>query len=168
MFRKEPKTLIVYYSFQGNVKFAADLLAEKLGADVVRLEPDREPPREGAGMYLKGGGAALFGRKPVLLNEKIKLKGYDTLILASPVWAGSYAPAMAAFLKKTKIKKKNIAILASSKSGNAEKMISKMKKKLAGNTVIAELSLTEPLQDKEAAAGLICGFAEKLKELAVK
>ncbi|MGI6212662.1 MAG: flavodoxin family protein [Anaerovoracaceae bacterium] len=167
MFGKDKNILVVYYSFQGNTKFAAELLAKELGADIIRLEPDKEPPKEGFGMYFSGGGAAIMGRKPELLNEKIKLKPYDTIVIATPIWAGRYAPAVATFLKQTKIKKKKIAVLATSRTGKAEKMIESLKKKLSGggNEFIAELSLVEPLSDQDLNRELILSFAEKLDKL---
>ena len=49
------KTLIVYYSLEGNTEYAANRIAEKLGADTLRLYPVKEYKSTGAGKFLDGG-----------------------------------------------------------------------------------------------------------------
>ena len=41
------KTVIVYYSMHGNSGFTAGKIAEKLGADMIRIEPEKTYPDKG-------------------------------------------------------------------------------------------------------------------------
>ena len=46
------KTAVVYYSMSGNTEQIAKKLAEKLGADVIRIEPVKENPSKGFKKFL--------------------------------------------------------------------------------------------------------------------
>ena len=41
------KAAVVYYSMSGNTQFAAEKIAEKLGADLIRLVPKTSYPAAG-------------------------------------------------------------------------------------------------------------------------
>ena len=47
-------TAIVYYSMLGNSEMIAEKMAAKLGADVIRIEPDKAYPDKGAKKFLWG------------------------------------------------------------------------------------------------------------------
>ena len=59
-------TAIVYYSMLGNSEMIAEKMALKLGADVIRIEPDKAYPDKGAKKFLWGGKSAVMGERPVL------------------------------------------------------------------------------------------------------
>lgn len=42
------KIVIIYYSMSGNTKFAAEKIAQKLGADIIRIEQVKAYPNRGA------------------------------------------------------------------------------------------------------------------------
>ena len=46
------KTAIVYYSMSGNTKYAADKIAEKIEADIIRIEPEKAYPDKGAKKFI--------------------------------------------------------------------------------------------------------------------
>lgn len=41
------KSLVIYYSLEGNVEFVAEELAEELGADTFRVETVKDYPKKG-------------------------------------------------------------------------------------------------------------------------
>ncbi len=108
------KAAVVYYSFKGNSKFVADELSKSLGVKAFRLVPSVEPPQKGLGMFLKGGGMALKKMTPELEDLGTDLSEYDTIILCAPVWAGTYPPAVGAFLKKYDVSKKSLVLVSAS------------------------------------------------------
>ena len=63
------KTLVVYYSFEGNTDYAARRIAEKLQADLLRLKAENEPPRN----ILK----FIVGVKSVRRAEKARLHRFS-------------------------------------------------------------------------------------------
>ena len=42
------RTAIVYYSMSGNTRYVAEKIAEKINADVIRIEPVKAYPDQGA------------------------------------------------------------------------------------------------------------------------
>lgn len=156
------KTLLVYYSFEGNIKFAADTVKDNLDVDLERLVPDVEPPKKGLSKFLAGGHAALTKKLPSLSALSHDLSDYDQLIIASPVWAGTYAPAIGAFLRDNKIQGKRVYLIASSASGNADKMLLKLEDALKGNNVVDTLSLQNPLKNPDASIVLIQNFCHRI------
>ena len=60
------KTIIVYYSMSGNTDWAAGELAERLGAEKLRLEPETAYPDSGFRKFFWGGKSAVMAEKPAL------------------------------------------------------------------------------------------------------
>lgn len=144
-------TLVVYFSFEGNTKFIAEKIAETIGAGLIELKTSKKYPREGFGKYFWGGKSVIFGEKPKLTNEPIDLSCYETLIIGTPVWAGSFAPPIKSFITQYKIQGKRIALFASHAGGGAKKCFAKLKEALPGNKFIGETDYVEPKKNPESA-----------------
>ena len=155
------KTVIVFYSFKGNSKYAAEKAAELLGAGTYQLVPSEEPPKKGLGMFLKGGSMALRKKDVQIRDLGLELEDGDTVILCAPVWAGLYPPAVGTFLKKYDLKGKRLAVIASSASGDASKLFAALEAD-AGVPIAAKLSLQNPLRDTAGTDEKIREFIEEL------
>lgn len=142
-------TLVVYFSFNGNTKMIAEKIAETINADVVELKTSKEYPTEGFRKYFWGGKSVIFGEEPELTNERIDLNRYDTIIIGTPVWAGSFAPPIKSFISQSKISGKRIALFASHGGGGAEKCFTRLKKVLPGNEFFGEIDFVEPKRKPE-------------------
>lgn len=130
------KTIVVCYSLTGNTSLVARMIAERLGADTIMLKPEREIPEKGFGKYFQGGKSVLFHEKPKLLNEKIDLDGYDTIVVGTPVWAGSFTPPVYTFLSENAVKDKSVYLFATYSPGsNAEKCFAGMKENISRSRV---------------------------------
>ena len=73
---------VVYYSWKGHTEKVATALAKLLDAELVQIEPVSDGGVAGKAMK------AFFGLKSPIKPTKTDLTGVDTLIIASPVWAG--------------------------------------------------------------------------------
>lgn len=155
------KSLIVYYSFEGNTEFAARTLAKHIGAYVERIIPLKQPPKKGFGKFFWGGKSVVMKERPVLEPLQREITEFDNIIIGFPIWAGSYPPAIYSFTKDYPFSGKNCYIIACSASGNAQKAIAKLTERLPGNNIVDTLSLTDPAKDKEKNEKLIAAFAEK-------
>lgn len=142
--------LIVYFSFDGNTKLIAEKIGETLNADVVELKTSKKYPTEGIGKYFWGGKSVVFGDKPTLTNESIDLSRYETIIIGTPVWAGSFAPPIRSFVNDYKIINKKIAIFASHGGGGAAKCFAKLKEALPENQFFGEIAFVEPKKNPES------------------
>ena len=124
------KSIVVYYSLEGNTKEAAEVIAASLGADLLEVEPMRSVNKSGAGKFIVGGAQATFGICPPLKPVTLELDLYDRIILGTPVWAGKCAPAINSLLKKYSINDKIEAVFTCSGGGDNEGCLTKLKKNL--------------------------------------
>ena len=93
------KAIIIYYSYSGNTKKIADILAEQIKRDgevkVSRLEAQDESTS-----FFKQALRALFHKKAKITCLDFDLSSYDLICLGSPVWAFAPAPAMNTYLEE--------------------------------------------------------------------
>ena len=155
-------TLLVYYTFGGNTGFVADELQKRLDLTVERLRVEHEPPKKGLGKFLRGGKSALTGEDPGLLPLENDPAAFSVIILAYPVWAGTYPPAIAAFIKRYQLQNKTIHVIACSASGNGDKSIENVRTVLPDCKLVSNLNLKNPLKQREIAVHEITVFSEKL------
>ena len=144
------KTAIVYYSMSGNTKYAADKIAEKIGADIIRIEPVKAYPDKGAKKFIWGGKSAVMGETPALQPYEFSAEKYDSIILGTPVWASNFAPPIRTFIKENPdIHGKRIAVFTCVSGGGADKAIDKMKKYIGTDGFEAELILVDPKESRK-------------------
>ena len=159
------KTAIVYYSMSGNTKYAADKIAEKIEADIIRIEPEKAYPDKGAKKFIWGGKSAVMGEKPALQPYEFSVEKYDSIILGAPGWASNFAPPIRTFIKENPaIRGKKLAVFTCFSGGGADKAIEKMKKYIGIKNFEAELILVDPKENRKAEDDeKIDVFCQKLK-----
>ena len=141
-------TAIVYYSMSGNTKYVADKIAEKLHADIIRIEPVKAYPNQGAQKFIWGGKSAVMGEKPALQPYEFSVEKYDSIILGTPVWASNFAPPIRTFIKENPdIHGKKLAVFTCFSGSGADKAIEKMKKYIGIKEFEAELILIDPKEN---------------------
>lgn len=143
------KTVIVYYSLEGNTEYTAEKIAEQLKqtgeTDVLRIEPEKAYPDKGAGKFFWGGKSAVMGEKPTLKPYEFDVEKYDRIILGTPVWASTFAPPLRTFITENPdIKNKKLAVVICFGGGGADKTINKLKKLIGVENFEAELILIDP------------------------
>ena len=60
------KSIVVYYSLEGNTKYAAEKIAGMIGADLLELKPVKSYPTGKVGKFLWGGKSAVMAETPEL------------------------------------------------------------------------------------------------------
>lgn len=143
------KCLIVYYSFEGNTELVAKQMQMAIGADILSIKPQKEMKAKGFSKYIWGGKQVLMKNKPKLEAFDVDIEQYDLLLLGSPVWAGSFAPAMNTFLADMNIQHKYIGLFCCA-SGGKGKVFEKAKQQLEGNKIVGEIEFINPLDEKAA------------------
>lgn len=144
------KTAVIYYSLDGNTRYAAEKIATKLGADLIRLIPVKEYPTGKVGKYFWGGKSATFGEAPKLEPYLFDTKMYDLVILGTPVWAGTVTPPLRTFIRENKLTGMRVALFASCSGGSTDKCFEQMKKEGGDLDVVSTLRLVEPLKGIES------------------
>ena len=160
------KTLLVYYSLDGNTEWTAQKIAEEVDTDMLQLVPKKRMPHFGPLKFLIGGKQVLFKNKPKLQDYETDVESYDLLILATPIWASCFVPSVRTFLKKYDLSEKNIAVVTCSMSGNARKCIKKLRKAAGNPKLVAVLNLVDPKKKKNIEnEERILDFCGKIKNL---
>ena len=92
------KVLCVYFSRTGRTAKLVREIVQEIGCEVVRL--DDGVIRKGLSGWLLSGLQAVARKVPPVKQPetKHKLKEYDLVILATPVWAGRCSAPMRSFL----------------------------------------------------------------------
>ena len=94
------KTLIVYYSLEGNTEYAANKIAEVCEFDTLRLVPVKEYPASGFKKFFWGGKSAVMAETPELEPYMFDADSYDRIVFGFPVWAGNVTPPIRTFVKE--------------------------------------------------------------------
>ena len=137
-------TLIVYYSLGGNTEYAANIIASKLGADTLRIEPEKAYPDSGFRKFFWGGKSAVMAETPKLKPYVFDSADWDRIIIGFPVWAGNVTPPIRTFIKENDLRGKSVAAFACQSGAGAEKAFAKLKAALGVDALDAELILIDP------------------------
>ena len=102
------KKLIVYYSYTNNTKKIAEKIQMATGADICEIETVKPYTGDYNSVVDKGKEEVDRGFKPEIKPLRVNLEDYDTIIIGTPVWWYTYAPAVATFLSEYDLSGKTI------------------------------------------------------------
>lgn len=92
------KPLIVYYSYGGNPNRIAEMIQKKTGGDLLRIETVVPYTGSYNSVVNQGQEEVNRGYCPEIKPVNVDWSQYDTIILGSPVWWYTFAPAIHTFL----------------------------------------------------------------------
>lgn len=93
------KTLILYYSYLGNTKKIAEMIHREIGGDMARIETVVPYDSDYNKVVDQGQDEVSRGYKPEIKPLAVDFGDYDTIILGTPVWWYTFAPAIKTFLE---------------------------------------------------------------------
>ena len=96
--KKADKTLVVYYSYTDDTRRLANMIHEKVGGDILEIQPLELYPDDYNAAYAQGRKEVEERIKPKLNNNFKDISEYGTIYLGSPIWFGTIAPPVASFL----------------------------------------------------------------------
>ena len=100
-------TAVVYYSYSNNTRRIAEIIADKLNADLLELVP-AVPYTYNYDELVKDEEANMDKKELIELEPfDLDLDYYDRIILGTPVWWYGISPAMRTFLTDNKEQLKN-------------------------------------------------------------
>lgn len=162
------KTLIVYYSLEGNTKYAAEQAAAFLNAELLELVPVKAYPSGKISKFFWGGKSAVMAEKPDLQPYTFDPSAYDRIIFGSPVWASNVAPPLRTFIRDNDLHEKRIAAIACQGGNGAQKAFAKLKDALGIAEFEAELILIDPkARPCEENTQKLRAFCKKLQQTEV-
>lgn len=133
------KTLVVYYSRSGHTRQVAELLAQKLSADLQELI-DRSS-RKGPIGWLKSGRDAIKEKETELAPLDHQPRDYDLIVVGTPVWAAHPAPAVRTFLKAHDLGGKRVAFFCTMSARGGEETLDIMKGLFSGGEPAGTLAI---------------------------
>ena len=142
---KPLKVLVVYYSFAGHTRTIAEHVARAAQADVEELRGVGEPSGMGSRHYFWVLRHLLLSQKPELVAVEHDASRYDLVILGSPVWLGTFSPAVRSYIRSAPLAGKRVALFCSYRNspGPAFKHVTRMLKQ---STVLpTTLSVLDPV-----------------------
>lgn len=147
------KKLVVYYSFSGNTRAIAKKIARALKADIAEIRTLKTYPDDFDVLSGLGKREVESGYMPQLAPLSVDPAKYDTVILGTPVWWYTYAPATKKFMSGVSWKGKTVYPFATN-GGTLGHTPSDLKKALRGATVMPifsvkfdEKTLVTPMPD---------------------
>lgn len=159
------KTLVVYYSLDGNTRFAAETIAEATGGDLLELEPVKDLTQSGLLKFAWGGFQVMMKSTPELEPLDKDPADYDLLFIGTPVWNRNLTPAARTFMTETDLSGKQVALFCTY-AGNAGKTFATMRELIQVAEVMGELGQKEPLADQAVAGPRAAEWAKAILEQA--
>lgn len=138
------KTIIVYYSLEENTHYAAQKIAENIGADLLRLYPKKAYPNSGFKKFFWGGKSAVMAQMPALEPYVFRGDAYERVIIGFPVWASNVAPPLRTFLSENDLSGKHLAAFACQSGSGAQKAFAKLAAAAGVEKLENELILIDP------------------------
>ena len=142
------KNLVVYYSYEGSTRVIAQTIANVLDAEMIECKPLKDISSKGFMKYVWGGKQVVFKQHPQLETFEKNPDDYDMVIIGTPVWVFTYAPAIRSFLSQVNLKNKKIGVFCCHE-GTKGRTLTNLKKVLSHNTLIGEIDFLNVEKNKE-------------------
>ena len=115
-----PKVLVLYYSQTSNTKTVATEIATRLNADIEEIVPVQPYDGEFEATIQRCMKEREEGIVPELKPLTSNLADYDVIFLGYPVWFGTFAPPVGAFLSQVDLSGKKVVPFCTFGSGGLE------------------------------------------------
>ncbi|MEI8360738.1 MAG: hypothetical protein WCG01_01235 [bacterium] len=154
------KTLVVYYSRTGTSQRLAQIIANRLHADLEKIVDTVD--RSGAKGYLLAGRDAMQKRPAKIAQTTYLPQAYDLVILVSPVWAWSLTPAMRSYVLANRSNFNKIGLVLTRGGSDVVKVFKELEE-LCGKKATSKLTLLTKEVIQESGSDLISEFIGDFK-----
>jgi len=156
------KTLVVFYSRTGVTRKLAGRLAEGLHAEVEEIVDTKD--RSGALGWLGAGRDAVLRRSTNIQQPVHDPAEFDLVLVGTPVWAGTMACAVRAWLERFAGRLPQTAFFVTARSKFADGALRHMAA-LSGREPVATLAMTQKAVLKDTEPDRIASFIRQLRPL---
>ena len=122
---KKMKTAVVYYSWSGNTRFAAETIAKKAGADIFEIKAET-PYNNDFGKCCDEAKPECYGKtlRPIKPIEGLDLAKYDIVFVGTPNWWGTMAPPVCTWVTQSKdaLKGKTVCLFQTHGGGGMQRV----------------------------------------------
>lgn len=153
------KALVLYYTRSGVTKTAAETVARILECDIAEIIDKKD--RMGAINYVLAGRDALRGTPTEIKEPDVDLSKYDLVIFGTPVWAGTFAPAIRTYISAHKYEIKKYAFFATQGANRIQIEDEKYEKLIETKDFISAWITTKEVKKEQF--GKLNNFCSELK-----
>ena len=122
---KKMKCAVVYFSWSGNTRFAAETIAKKTGADLYEIKAET-PYSDDFQKCCDEAKPECYGKKlrPIKPIEGLDLAKYDLVFVGSPNWWGTMAPPVRTWVSQSKeaLKGKKVCLFQTHGGGGMQRV----------------------------------------------
>ena len=122
---KKMKTAVVYFSWSGNTRFAAETIAKKTSADLFEIKAEKTYNSD-FGKCCDEAKPECYGKtlRPIKPIEGLDLAKYDLVFVGSPNWWGTMAPPVRTWVTQSKaaLKGKTVCLFQTHGGGGMQRV----------------------------------------------
>lgn len=124
---KGMKKLFLYYSNTGNGDVVAEVFKKK-GYDIRKFDTVKKLPKSFFWAMMVGGFQAGARKKAKLLPFDQDISSYEEVVIGSPIWNGTFTPALNAVLSVLDLSTSKLSFVFYSGSGEGKKAVERLQK----------------------------------------
>lgn len=132
--------IVIYFTYTGHTKIIAEKIKEKLGCDILKLEPVIPYSNDYNKVVDDEQNSGSSNILPEIKDIDIDLSKYDEIIIGTPVWWYRPAPVVRAFLKKYDLSGEKVIPFATN-AGWLGKGLSEIKTFCPNSEVVDEMNI---------------------------
>ena len=114
---KGKKSLVAYFSWSGNTKYAAQYIAKKVGADEFEIIREKPYPTEYTPCTEDAKAEKEAGERPAIKGKVENMAQYDVVFVCVPVWWYTAPMPVYTFLEQYNLKGKTVIPFCTAYSG---------------------------------------------------
>lgn len=118
--KEAPKVLVLYYSQTSNTRGVAQEIATRLNADIEEIVPVQAYDGDFQATIDRCMKEREQGVTPEIKPLTADISAYDVIFIGYPVWFGTFAPPVAAFLDQADLSGKKVVPFCTFGSGGLE------------------------------------------------
>lgn len=92
------RVLVAYFSHSGNTRQMANIIKEKLNAEIYEIETEVEYTKDIRTLAQQAKKEIRDGFKPKLKSKSVDISKFDIIFIGSPNWWNTVAPPVSTFL----------------------------------------------------------------------
>ena len=127
--KEAQKVLVLYYSQTSNTKTVAQEIATRLGADIESIVPVKPYDGDFQATIQRCMQDREKGVKPEIQALTSDISKYDVIFIGYPIWFGTYAPPVEAFLDQVDLSGKKVVPFCTFGSGGLDSSVKDLAKK---------------------------------------
>ncbi|MBO4801948.1 MAG: NAD(P)H-dependent oxidoreductase [Bacteroidaceae bacterium] len=130
--KEAQKVLVLYYSQTSNTQTVAQEIATRLGADIEEIVPVTPYDGDFQATIARCMQEREQGIKPEIQPVAADLAQYDVIFIGYPIWFGTFAPPVAAFLDNVDLSGKKVVPFCTFGSGGLDSSVKDLAAKQPG------------------------------------